>query len=86
MTHRIIKYFLFFLFAFSLNAQIVKSIEITGNKNFSSSQYLNWIKINNGSPIFEGIVDSINTRITINLHNNGFFFSVIEIEEKVIED
>jgi len=86
MTHRTIKYFLFFLLAFSLNAQIVKSIEITGNKNFSSSQYLNWIKINNGSPIFEGILDSVDKRITVNLNDNGFFFSVIEIEEKMTAD
>lgn len=86
MTHRTIKYFFFFLLSFSLNAQIVKSIDISGNKNFSSSQYLNWIKINNGSPIFEGIIDSIKTRITINLNDNGYFFSVIEIEGTVTED
>lgn len=86
MIHRTIKYFFFLLLSFSLNAQIVKSIDISGNKNFSSSQYLNWIKINNGSPIFAGIIDSIKTRITINLNDNGYFFSVIEIEGTVTED
>ncbi|KUG26845.1 outer membrane protein assembly factor yaet precursor [hydrocarbon metagenome] len=86
MIHRTIKYILLFLFSLTLNAQTVRSIEISGYKNFSSAQYLNWIRINNGSPIFDGIKDSIQTRIAVSLNDNGYFFSAIEIKDKPTED
>lgn len=86
MTLRIIKYFLLFLFSLTLNSQTVRSIEISGYKNFSLAQYLNWIRINNGSPIFDGIKDSIQTRIAVNLNDNGYFFTAIEIKDKPTED
>ncbi len=86
MIHRTIKYILLFLFSLIINAQTVRSIEISGYKNFSSAQYLNWIRINNGSPIFDGIKDSIRTRIAVNLNDNGYFFSAIEIKDKPTED
>lgn len=86
MTHRIIKYILLFFFSLTLNSQTVRSIEISGHKNFSSAQYLNWIRINNGSPIFDGIKDSIQTRIAVNLNDNGYFFSTIDVKERPTED
>lgn len=87
MTHRIIKYVLVLLFCISLNAQTINSIEIIGNKQFSTSDYLSWININPGTPIFTEIKDTIANRLSTNLNNNGYFYSqIIDISTKMDED
>ena len=86
MTHRIIKYIFVPLFLLSLHAQSVKSIEISGNKEFSNSEYFDWISINSGSPSFVGIEDSIASRISLNLNNLGYFNFTIEKITKEISD
>lgn len=64
----------------SVSAQdaVIKSIEITGNKNFNKETYLNWIEINTNQKTFPGIKDSLISRISRKLVQNGFHFFQIE--------
>lgn len=78
MTLRIIKYFFIAAALTSIFSQTINSISISGDRNFSESDYFNWININHGMPVFESIKDSIAHRITTNLNNNGYFHSKIE--------
>jgi len=77
MTRLIIKYVFAILICIPLYAQTINSIEITGNKYFSESDYLEWIGINPGTPVFENIKDTIANRVITNLNNNGYFYSMI---------
>jgi outer membrane protein assembly factor BamA len=77
MTRLIIKYVFAILICIPLYAQTINSIEITGNKYFSESDYLEWIGINPGTPVFENIKDTIANRVIKNLNNNGYFYSMI---------
>lgn len=81
-----VKYLLIFLFAVPLFPQTISQIEITGNKEFSISEYLSWISVNKGSLYYEGILDSIKYRAARNLAAKGFYSadfdkSNIEINE-----
>lgn len=78
MIHQTIKYAsIFLLVILTLQSQPVGSIEISGNQNFPSSEYLSWISINSGTPNFVGIVDTITSRIFSNLNDRGYFSSEI---------
>lgn len=78
MTLRIIKYFLITAALTSTFSQTINSISISGNRNFSVSDYLDWINLNPGMPVYESIEDSIANRITLNLSNFGYFHSEIQ--------
>lgn len=60
-------------------SQTIGSIELYGNSVFSSNDYLRWIRLNKGTKIFEGISDSIKTRINGGLNSNGYFNGNIDI-------
>jgi len=77
MTPQIIKYVLTLLLCIPLNAQTINSIQISGNEEFSESDYLNWISINSGTPVFNEIKDTIANRISTNLNSNGYFYSQV---------
>lgn len=88
MIHLTIKYAsIFLLVILTIQSQPVGSIEISGNKNFTSSEYLSWISINSGTPNFVGIVDTITSRIFSNLNDRGYFSSeIIKIDEVINSD
>ena len=46
-----------------LFSQTIESINMIGNKNYSQSDYLEWIKLQPGQTVFDGIKDSIIYRI-----------------------
>lgn len=81
-----VKYILIFLFTIPLFPQTISQIEISGNKEFSVSEYLNWISVTKGSQYYEGILDSIKYRAARNLASKGYYNadfdkSVIQINE-----
>lgn len=72
-----IYYILFFLFILSpgLYSQSIESIRVNGAVNFSSSDIIQWSSINTGSNIFPGIIDSVKSRIALQLANRGYLHS-----------
>jgi outer membrane protein insertion porin family len=54
-------------------AQIISKIEITGNNTFPQSDYLNWINISSTQKYFQGMEDSVRTRIATALHERGYY-------------
>ncbi len=84
MSHLVKKIsFLFLIIISSLQAQIIESISIHGNNIFSNRDILSWADINQGMPIFPGMVDSIKNRVKVNLGYNGYFRSQIELSEAI---
>lgn len=79
MTRLLFKFFiLLFLFSpISIYSQIINSIEISGAKNIPENNYRNFLSLQN-SKIFNGIEDTIRTRILSNSCNYGFFNIVID--------
>ncbi len=73
MLH-LVKYLLIFLFLFSniILSQTIESINVEGNQNFSSGDYLDWIQLTKGQKIFPGIMDSIKFRSARELAVQGY--------------
>ena len=57
---------------FSILAQTIDNIEITGNSEFSQSDYSNWIDLEN-EKYFNSVADTIRNRIVFNLRENGYY-------------
>lgn len=55
--------------------QTIETIEFSGNKDFSLSDYLSWGNINRGNIYYEGIVDSVKVRIIKELSSRGYLHS-----------
>jgi outer membrane protein insertion porin family len=69
-----IKYFLLLLtYPFLLLPQVVDNIEITGNNNFKDNEIIGWCQVGKGTTIYEGILDTIKSRVALNLSLKGFF-------------
>jgi outer membrane protein assembly factor BamA len=68
-------YFVFFLFSASLCSQTVGSINVTGTYTFDKDDIISWGGIKPGGKIFNGIVDSVKTRIAHNLAMRGYLHS-----------
>jgi outer membrane protein insertion porin family len=76
----------FFLIT-SVFAQTIREIEISGNIQFSNSEYLNWMGIGSGSTIYQGLADSIYTRISENLTDRGYLeFSLDSLDIRYNSD
>lgn len=73
MTHPV-KYSLIFFFLISnlILSQTIESISVEGNRNFSSSDYLDWSNLTPGQKIFPGVLDSIKFRISRELAVQGY--------------
>jgi outer membrane protein assembly factor BamA len=73
MLHRIKKIFLLFsILTSSYFPQQVASIEINGNRTFDKNQLIEWSEVSIGEKIYQGIVDSIKSRIALNLAQTGY--------------
>lgn len=67
------KIFFLLLFISSISlSQVIETIEFEGNKKFTSSEYLSWGNVNRGMRYYEGIVDSVKSRIVRQLSNRGY--------------
>ena len=70
---RPIKYFLFtFLFSSLLYSQVIDRIEVNGNTAFSDSEIESWAGIGTGTRIYDGMMDTLKSRIAYNLSLNGY--------------
>ncbi len=67
-----------FIFSSVQLAQAIRDIEIEGALNFNRSDYLEWISINPGIQIFEGIRDTLKNRILGSLADRGYLHSSID--------
>ncbi len=69
-----IKYFLLLLtYPFLLLPQVVENFEIAGNNAFKDSEVIGWSQVGKGTKIYEGILDTIKSRVTFNLSLKGYF-------------
>lgn len=57
-----------------ISAQKLNSLIINGNKDFENSDYLKWSELRIDQPLFNGIVDSVKTRIARNILLQGYYF------------
>ncbi len=73
------------LFQTGLSAQVISRIDITGNKIFSSNDYLNWMKINPGTNIFPAYDDTIRARISTSLRGEGYFYTAVNTKIEKID-
>lgn len=89
MQHQLKIIFILPLFLIStLFSQTIESINLIGNKNFSQSDYQEWVELQPGQIVFEGIKDTILNRISFNLNQRGYFhynfnsFKLNELNDK----
>jgi outer membrane protein insertion porin family len=67
-------------------AQTIDNIEVEGNSNFSKTDYLSWIDLENHN-FSSSISDTIKSRISFNLHQNGYYnFQIINITPSFSND
>jgi len=76
----------FFCFTVLAQTQIINSFEVSGNKNFSQKDYLEWSGIRINQSLFKGISDSISSRVLRSLSSNGYFFSKVNSIEIISVD
>ncbi|MCU0343325.1 MAG: BamA/TamA family outer membrane protein [Ignavibacterium sp.] len=57
-----------------LSAQKLNSFEVNGNLNFDDSDYLSWSQLRLNQPIYNGIIDSVKSKIARNLLLQGYYF------------
>ncbi len=75
-----------FLITTPHSAQTISKIEISGNKTFPQSDYLSWVNLSPGQKYFQGIEDSIRTRIVSALNERGYYnFSLNNISKEKID-
>lgn len=61
------------------SAQTIEKINISGNREFGRSDYLQWSDVRPGSRIYTSISDSVRKRINIRLIERGYFHSDIKV-------
>ncbi|GJQ61685.1 MAG: hypothetical protein SCALA702_07380 [Melioribacteraceae bacterium] len=66
------------IFVSVLPAQVVEQITIAGNTRFNDDAYLRVIDISEGSKIFEGIKDTVSSRIASFLNSEGYYHFTID--------
>ncbi len=77
--------FLLFLTTF-LQAQKLNSFIVDGNKEFDDDTYFKWSKLSLNQNYFDGIIDSVKNRISLNLLSNGYYFFDFSSTEVIIRD
>jgi len=63
---------LFCISGLPIYSQTISEVKINGNTDFPNSEYLAWSGIKAGDQIFEGLSDSISSRIIRALLENGY--------------
>lgn len=57
-----------------ISAQKLSSFSVNGNYYFDDVQYLQWAELRIGQPLFKGIIDSVENRITKKIMLQGYYF------------
>ena len=74
-----------FISSFS-SAQKLSSFEVNGNFNFDDSEYLNWSQLRINQPIYNGILDSVKSKIARNILLQGYYFFNFTNAELIISN
>ena len=74
-----------FISSFS-SAQKLSSFEVNGNFNFEDSEYLNWSQLRMNQPIYNGILDSVKSKIARNILLQGYYFFNFTNAELVVSN
>ena len=74
-----------FISSFS-SAQKLSSFEVNGNFNFDDSEYLNWSQLRINQPIYNGILDSVKSKIARNIILQGYYFFNFTNAELVVSN
>ena len=68
------------------SAQKLSSFEVNGNFNFDDSEYLNWSQLRINQPIYNGILDSVKSKIARNILLQGYYFFNFTNAELVVSN
>jgi len=75
MTRPVKYFFLFLIYPFVLNCQVINKIEIKNNSVFEDNVIISWASIGEGMKIYKGLIDTVKSRVAYNLGLNGYFNS-----------
>lgn len=67
-----------------ISAQKLSSFDVTGNFNFDDSEYLRWSELRINQPIYNGIIDSVKSKIAKNILLQGYYFFKFNRDSLVI--
>lgn len=59
-------------FPLLLQAQVIDQIRIEGNILFSDGEILSWVELGKGTEMYDGIIDTLKSRIAYNLNLQGY--------------
>lgn len=69
-----------------LSAQKLSSFEVNGNINFDDSEYLKWSELRLNQPIYNGIIDSVKSKIARNILLQGYYYFDFKNAELIISN
>ena len=77
--------FVFVILTSPIVAQTIENVEVEGNSVFSDSEYKDWINIDKS--LSPSLTDTIFSRVSYNLKQNGFYnFSIDSINTSLSPD
>lgn len=76
---------IFFISSF-ISAQKLSSFEVNGNFNFEDSEYLKWSELSINQPIYNGILDSVKSKIARNILIQGYYFIQFSNAELIVSE
>lgn len=69
-----------------ISAQKLSSFEVNGNFNFEDSEYLKWSELSINQPIYNGILDSVKSKIARNILKQGYYFIEFSKAELIVTE
>lgn len=69
-----------------ISAQKLSSFEVNGNFNFEDSEYLKWSELSINQPIYNGILDSVKSKIARNILKQGYYFIEFSNAELIVTE
>ena len=69
-----------------ISAQKLSSFEVNGNFNFEDSEYLKWSELSINQPIYNGILDSVKSKIARNILKQGYYFIEFSNAELIVSE
>ncbi|HEX9250972.1 MAG TPA: BamA/TamA family outer membrane protein [Ignavibacteriaceae bacterium] len=69
-----------------LSAQKLNSFEVNGNINFEDSDYQKWAELSLNQPIYNGIIDSVKSKIARNILLQGYYFFNFKNTELIVSN
>ncbi len=69
-----------------ISAQKLSSFEVNGNFNFEDSEYLKWSELSINQPIYNGILDSVKSKIARNILMQGYYFIQFSNAELIVSE